>query len=94
MRVKLTEEEKQVQEDIDSGLYVEITDEKEKQKYATYAKNHIKNKRKNITIRADVNTLEKIKNIAENNGLNYQTYINMVLHNIANDRIKLKFKVS
>lgn len=48
MRVKLTKEEKQIQKDIDAGLYVEITDKKEKQKYMAYAKNYIKNKRKNI----------------------------------------------
>lgn len=94
MRVKLTKEEKQIQKDIDAGLYVEITDKKEKQKYMAYAKNYIKNKRKNITIRADIDTIEKIKNIAEYNGINYQTYINMILYNIANDRFKLNFRVS
>lgn len=49
-------------------------------------------KSKQITIRIETPTLNKIKNKAANYGLNYQTYINLFLYQLANDKFTIELR--
>ena len=92
LAIELDEEEKQIIKDIDNGLYSQITDKKKIAKYASYADNYLKNKnkKKKVTIRIAENVLNTIKNMSLENGINYQTYINIVLNNVVNGKINIQ----
>jgi predicted DNA binding CopG/RHH family protein len=45
-----------------------------------------------MTLRVNNNVREKIKMLAKNIGLNYQTFINVILFQIANESIKIEIK--
>lgn len=92
LAIELDEEEKQIIKDINNGLYSQITDKKKIAKYASYADNYLKNKnkKKKVTIRIAENVLNTIKNMSLENGINYQTYINIVLNNVVNGKINIQ----
>ena len=48
---------------------------------------------KPITINTNINVIDKIKTIANNNGLNYQTLINMILYQVANGKIDIRLVI-
>lgn len=51
------------------------------------AENYMK-KNKRITIRVYESDLETIKNMAADEGLNYQTFITSILHKVCTGRLK------
>lgn len=89
----LDEEEKQIMEDVKNGLYITPKNEEEKkEQYSKIAKSYTKSKEtKAITLRANKNVIEKIRKKADNCGINYQTYINMFLYQLAEGKIKIEF---
>jgi predicted DNA binding CopG/RHH family protein len=58
------------------------------------AQNEYKKEQKNqtMTLRINSEIREKIKELSKNIGLNYQTFINMILYQIANEKIKVEVK--
>ncbi|GMO57099.1 MAG: hypothetical protein Ta2D_02750 [Rickettsiales bacterium] len=44
-----------------------------------------------ITMNARIDVIDKIKEIASNLGLNYQSFINMILKQVADKKIKVQF---
>lgn len=95
MKVKLTKEEKQIQEDIEKGLYELVEDKQLKQRISQAAKNTIVRKRdKNLLLKSNIQTIDSIKEIAESQGLKCQTYINLVLQAIADKKIAVDFRYS
>lgn len=48
--IELSEEEKQIIEDIDNGFYQIVTNEKEIARYASYAENYLKNRQSGLYI--------------------------------------------
>lgn len=82
MKYKLTKEEKDIEKKL--GDYQPV-------------KRHVKNiidndmkklsKKKTITLRVNENDLRKIKDMAEHEGMPYQTLIGSLLHKFASDRL-------
>lgn len=71
--------------------------EKEKNRYMNIAKDSIKIKRwedekKQVTFRLSISDIEKIKKMAENEWIPYQTLIWAIIHKIANKKIELVLK--
>lgn len=69
--------------------------EKEKQKYMKIAKENIKKRsedKKQVTFRLSTSDIEKIKKMAEEEGIPYQTLIWAIIHKIANKKIELVLK--
>lgn len=50
-------------------------------------------KNKLLSIRTNELIIDKIKTIANNNGLNYQTLINMILYQVANGKIDIRLVI-
>ena len=89
----LDEEEKQIMEDFENDLYIDVDDPKKKEEYAKAANDYIRSKEnKPITIRANSYVLEKIKNKAASYGMNYQTYINLFLYQLAEGKFTIQIK--
>jgi predicted DNA binding CopG/RHH family protein len=84
-RVKLDKEELELSRSLDRGEWksvANIDEEKEKAKVA--AGNYFRKvKEKRICIRVFANDLEKIRAIAEEEGLPYQTLVTSILHKYA-----------
>jgi predicted DNA binding CopG/RHH family protein len=86
----IDDEERQISKDLENNNYVFSNDKKFQNELSESAKNYLDKKKKKvkpITIRADENVIEKIKVIASNIGLNYQSYLNMILYQVANGKI-------
>lgn len=79
----LTEEEKQIERDIEKGLYVSVKDFKGE---CEMIKQAIKNKydKKIISLRVANSDLNKIKAKALEQWLPYQTLINSIIHKYTN----------
>lgn len=89
----LTEEELEIQQDLENGFYKDIKDEKEIERYSKIFKNDLERKAKKdkvISIRVNSEELRRLKDIANTSGLGYQTYINFVIHQIINQKIVIK----
>ena len=84
--------EEELIEAIENDEFVEVPNQKEEikklQAAARYTLKKLK-KDKRITIRVDKKDLEKIQNRAVEKGIRYQTIIASILHQYANDKIKL-----
>lgn len=81
--------EKQLMNDIENDEFVEVPDQdKEIKRYISYAKNYLK-KDKSITLRVAKKDLEKIQIKAVKTGIPYQTLINSLIRQFANDRISI-----
>lgn len=90
---ELTKEELKIQQDLENGFYKDIKDEKEIERYSKIFKNDLERKAKKdkiISIRVNSEELRKLKEIADISGLNYQTYINFIIHQIINQKIVVK----
>ncbi len=92
----LDEFEQDIEDNLNVGKRLSAKDKAhEVSKLKAAAKGHVKkrNKEKRISIRVFANDLERIKEIAEEEGLPYQTLVTSVLHKfstgrlISNDRI-------
>ena len=79
-RIKLTEEEKEIEESLIKGELIPI-----KGKQLEMIKKALKSRKKDITMTIRVNSedIEKIKRKAKKMGVKYQTYISEVLHQVA-----------
>ncbi|MEA2029932.1 MAG: hypothetical protein U9N49_13310 [Campylobacterota bacterium] len=85
---------KALENDIDSGSYKPMQEEKlqnERSKAKEMATNTIKHitKKKSYTIKLVENDVEKIKAIALQKGLPYQTFISSILHQVATKQISV-----
>jgi len=87
MKVKLTEEEKQLLESFEKGEWVPVKNlSKRKKELMLYARNTLrKDKRLNIRIsERDLNELQR-KAVVE--GLPYQTYVSSIIHKFLNGKL-------
>ena len=90
---KLIKKYKLDQEEIDL-LNEEEKDiaETENEEFFDEAIDNLRNRTKLFSIRYNVDVINKIKKKAASYGLNYQTYINLFLYQLANDKINFKIK--
>jgi len=92
MKYKLDSNEKIIEEQASS--YKKVSDLKKKKIESIIERS---SKKKIITLRLNENDLERIKSIAGNEGIPYQTLISSILHKYVNNRLVDKneiFKVS
>lgn len=87
---KLTKEEKEILDAFEKGTlnHVENFSEKEKQ-YKSYAQRTL-SKPKNINIRLSERDLQRLKAIAAEKGLPYQTFISSLLHQYTSKKRQLR----
>ena len=87
--LKLTREEREIEEAIEADKYQEAGNPEElKKAYQIYAKDTL-SKLKNINIRLSVRDLEKLKAKAAESGLPYQTLAATLLHQYSNDKLRV-----
>lgn len=87
--LNLTNEERELLEELERGEWREIKNTKEeKKKYERYTKNTL-TKLKNINIRVSLSDLQKLKARALAQGLPYQSIASMLLHQYATGKIKI-----
>ncbi len=79
-RIKLTKEEKSIEESLMNGEFVTI-----KGKQLEIIEKSLKSRKKDVTMTIRVNSedIDKIKKKAKKLGVKYQTYISEVLHQVA-----------
>ena len=78
--IELNKEEKELLKNFESGDFESVKDlKKEVGRYQGFAKNTL-NKTRNINIRLSDRDIQKIKAIAAQKGLPYQTMISSLLH--------------
>lgn len=86
----LNKEEKQILNDFEKDQFVSVVDLGiSKTKYIEYAKNSL-NKNKNVNLRLAEKDLQKIKIKASQSGLPYQTLLSALIHQYADDAVKIK----
>jgi predicted DNA binding CopG/RHH family protein len=90
----LTLEELEIEKDLENGLYETITDNEYKKEIMQSAKSYKQQKKDGIfTIRTNKAIMEKVKKRAEEeDGLNYQSLINMLLFKYANRSLSLRIE--
>lgn len=85
---ELKKDEKQLLDDFEQGKLKKVPNaQQEKARYEGYAK-HTLNREKNINIRISAKDLQKIKAIAVEKGLPYQTLVSSLLHQYSTGRIR------
>jgi predicted DNA binding CopG/RHH family protein len=85
---KLNKEEKIILKDFESGQFKKIrSNQKEKERYQEHAKKTL-SKSKSINIRISERDLQKIKSLAVEKGMPYQTLISSLLRRYTNKRRK------
>ncbi len=79
-RIKLTKEEKEIEESLMKGEFVLI-----KGKKLEMIEKALKSRKKDVTMTIRVNSedIDRIKRKAKKLGIKYQTYISEVLHQVA-----------
>ncbi len=79
-RIKLTKEEKEIEESLMKGEFVPI-----KGKKLEMIEKALKSRKKDVTMTIRVNSedIDRIKRKAKKLGIKYQTYISEVLHQVA-----------
>lgn len=89
-KLELDKEELELSRSLDRGEWKTVSNlEEEREKAKIAANNYFrKSKEKRICIRVFSNDLEKIRTIAEEEGLPYQTLVTSVLHKYASGRLK------
>lgn len=90
-----SEEELNIINDVEEGKFESITGkefEELNHSFQVAAQNTIKklSKRKSITIRLLESDIDRLKAIALNEGMPYQTYISHVIHKITTGQIKTR----
>jgi len=84
--MKLDKEEKEILEAFEAGKLKRMKGfEKEKEKYQQYAR-HTFSKPRSINIRLSERDLQKIRALAAEKGLPYQTFISSLLHQFSSRR--------
>ena len=90
-KYKFDKEEIELDQSVERGEWIPIPKkelEKEKKRYAAYAK-YTRLKNKNINIRMTQADIDKLKSKAEKAHIPYQTIAASILHQYANDKIKI-----
>jgi predicted DNA binding CopG/RHH family protein len=79
-KIKLTKNEKEIEESLAKGEYIPITG-----KQLEMIKKSLQSRKKDVTMTIRVNSedIEKIKMKAKKSGIKYQTYISEILHQVA-----------
>lgn len=84
--IKFTKEEKEILKAVESGEFKSVKNvSQEKKRFQQYARNTL-SKPRNINIRVSDRDLQKIKALAAEKGLPYQTFISSLLHQLSNER--------
>ena len=84
---ELDKEEKKISDAYEKGEFKSVSNlEKEKKRYQAIARNTL-NKTKNINIRLPEKDLYKIKSLAIEQGIPYQTLISSLIHQYSNNRV-------
>lgn len=87
---KLDKEEKKLLKDFESGDLKPVKDaEKEKARYTQYAR-YTLSKSRNINIRISERDLRRIKALAAEKGLSYETFIDSLLHQYSSRKMREK----
>jgi len=87
---KLNTEEKNILKEFEADNLKRVKNLSEKKlRYRHYAK-HTLNKSKSINIRISEKDLQKIKALAVEKGLPYQTFISSIIHQHSNKKVKEK----
>lgn len=84
-----------MQEDLNNNLYIP-TNNQEKERISKIFDDYFGKKQKRnatFTIRSNKLIMDKFKEKANNEGLNYQTLINMLIFKYVNGDLKLKIEV-
>ena len=91
----LDNKEKEIIEDFESLDYTNVRkpSKKEQSEFKKAASNYLKKETK-MNIRIDPMELEKIKEVAENEGLKYQTFVKSILHKYITGQLIEKRKIS
>lgn len=88
VNIKLNKEETKILKDFESGKLKRLKGaEREKGRYQQYAK-YTLSKPRSINIRLSARDVQKIKALAAEKGLPYQTFISSLLHQHSNRKIK------
>lgn len=90
---KLDEEETQILDDINKGLFKSVKNlESEKKRYAEIAKHTIERikKEKNVNIRLTSRDLDTLKSKATKSGLPYQTLVGILIRQYNEGKIEIK----
>lgn len=85
----LDNEEKELLEEFERGEWKRVKNFKQAKKRAEMAAKYTLSKIKNINIRLSLQDVQRLKAKAAEHGLPYQTLAATVLHNFANEKIKL-----
>lgn len=89
---ELDKKEKKIAKDFESGKLKRVKDaKKEISRYQGYSRQTL-NKTRNINIRLSDRDLQKIKALALEKGLPYQTLISSLIHQYSNGKNKIKEK--
>ena len=81
--IKLTDEEKKLEEELEKGEWIPVKNRARVKKTALEAVRNTLNKTKNINIRLSERTITKLKRIAAEEGIPYQTLVSSILHKFA-----------
>jgi predicted DNA binding CopG/RHH family protein len=83
-KLRLTKEEREIERDIEKGLYVPVSPEKLKE-IADALAHHVAQRKKDavLNIRINRGVLENLKMKAKHYGIPYQTFISEILHHHA-----------
>jgi len=92
MKDKLDKEEKELLSAYEAGKITSIP-KKENERYRSYAR-HTLSKPRNINIRLSERDLERIKVLAAERGLPYQTFISSLLHQVSNKPSRQSIEVT
>lgn len=88
--IKLDKEEKEILEAFERGEFKSVKNvEQEKRRFQQYARNTL-GKPRNINIRVSERDLQRIKALAAEKGLPYQTFISSLLHQFSNNSMVLR----
>jgi predicted DNA binding CopG/RHH family protein len=82
----LDDEERQIENDLEKGLYVEAEDQEARMKEWREAV-EISRKKKSVTVRIYQRTLDELKVRALQDGLPYQTLMTSILHKYVTGRL-------
>ena len=77
---ELTKEEQKILKAVEAGEFKSVRNLKQAKKNAVYAARNTLSKTRNINIRLSDRALQKIKALAAQKGLPYQTLISSLLH--------------
>lgn len=88
--IKLDKEEKEIREAFERGEFKLVKNaEREKKRFQQYARNTL-SKPRNINIRISDRDLQRIKTLAAERGLPYQTFISSLLHQVSDNSMALR----